>query len=97
MEPVTNGKGKTTLLTEEETFCLLRRVSSGDQQAKAILIEHNLRLVKSIVGRFLGRGVEFDDLFQIGSLGLMKAIERFNPDHEVKFSTYAVPMIIGEI
>ena len=73
------------------------QVASGDAQAKAILVERNLGLVKSIVGRFTGRGVEYDDLVQIGALGLMKAVERFNPELNVKFSTYAVPLIIGEI
>ena len=97
MEPGNDGKGRTILLSEEETSSLIRRLAGGDQQAKEILIEHNLRLVRSIVSRFSGRGEEFDDLFQIGALGLMKAIERFNPDLGVKLSTYAVPVIIGEI
>lgn len=84
-------------LSHEETRALLNQVASGNDQAKAVLVERNLGLVKSIVGRFAGRGVEYDDLVQIGALGLMKAIERFNPELEVKFSTYAVPLIIGEI
>lgn len=94
---VNDSQPKTNLLSEEETLLLLRQVAAGNQQAKAILVERNLGLVKSIVGRFTGRGVEYDDLVQIGALGLMKAVERFNPDLEVRFSTYAVPLIIGEI
>lgn len=97
MEPVNEGKSRTALLSEEETASLIRRLVGGDQQAKTVLIEHNLRLVQSIVSRFSGRGEELDDLFQIGAVGLMKAIERFNPDLGVKLSTYAVPVIIGEI
>ncbi|NLY91392.1 MAG: sigma-70 family RNA polymerase sigma factor [Firmicutes bacterium] len=94
-----NLEGQTDphLLSEEETILLIKQVAAGNQEAKAILIERNLRLVKSIVGRFTGRGVEYDDLVQIGALGLLKAVERFNPDLNVKFSTYAVPLIIGEI
>ncbi len=94
-----NLEGQTDLhlLSEQETRLLIKQAASGDQEAKAILIERNLRLVKSIVGRFTGRGVEYDDLVQIGALGLLKAVERFNPDLNVKFSTYAVPLIIGEI
>jgi RNA polymerase sporulation-specific sigma factor len=97
MDSVKEFQGEDALLSEEETAGLIRRVHNGDQDAKALLIERNLRLVRSIVSRFLGRGVEFDDLFQIGSLGLIKAIDRFNFDFEVKFSTYAVPVIIGEV
>ncbi|NLW57087.1 MAG: SigB/SigF/SigG family RNA polymerase sigma factor [Firmicutes bacterium] len=97
MEPVNEGKKRTALLSDEDTATLLRRLAAGDQEAKELLVEHNLRLVRSIVSRFSGRGEEFDDLFQIGALGLMKAIERFNPELGVKLSTYAVPLIIGEI
>ncbi|HHT48902.1 MAG TPA: sigma-70 family RNA polymerase sigma factor [Firmicutes bacterium] len=96
---MTNLDGQTDagLLSEQETLLLLRQAAFGDQEAKNILIQVNLRLVKSIVGRFTGRGVEYDDLVQIGALGLLKAIERYNPELNVKFSTYAVPLIIGEI
>ena len=97
MTTVNESQGETSLLSEQETLLLLGKAATGDQEAKTILVERNLRLVKSIVGRFTGRGVEYDDLVQIGALGLMKAVERFNPDLEVKFSTYAVPLIIGEI
>ncbi|HHT04782.1 MAG TPA: sigma-70 family RNA polymerase sigma factor [Hydrogenispora sp.] len=94
---VNDSQAAPNLLSEEETLLLMGQVASGDAQAKAILVERNLGLVKSIVGRFTGRGVEYDDLVQIGALGLMKAVERFNPELNVKFSTYAVPLIIGEI
>ena len=97
MTTVNETPEETTLLSQAETILLIKQVATGNQEAKAVLIERNLRLVKSIVGRFSGRGVEYDDLVQIGALGLMKAIERFNPDLEVQFSTYAVPLIIGEI
>lgn len=76
---------------------LLLRVREGDQNAKEELVNNNLGLVHHIVKRFLGRGVEEEDLFQIGSIGLLKAIDRFELSYEVKFSTYAVPMIQGEI
>lgn len=88
---------KTPILPDEETNRLLTLAHKGDKEAKELLVKHNLRLVRSIVSRFAGRGGEFDDLFQIGSLGLMKAIERFNLSMGVKFSTYAVPVIMGEI
>lgn len=94
---VNDGQAASNLLSPEETRALLSQVASGNEQAKAVLVERNLGLVKSIVGRFTGRGVEYDDLVQIGALGLMKAVERFDPKQEVKFSTYAVPLIIGEI
>ncbi|HHU50852.1 MAG TPA: SigB/SigF/SigG family RNA polymerase sigma factor [Firmicutes bacterium] len=89
--------GKTGLLSEEETLHLISLAHQGEQEAKESLLRYNLRLVRSIVVRFVGRGVEFDDLFQIGSLGLLKAIDRFKPEVGVKFSTYAVPLIMGEI
>ncbi|NLC52632.1 MAG: sigma-70 family RNA polymerase sigma factor [Firmicutes bacterium] len=94
---VNDSQGDPNRLSHEETLALIGQVASGDEQARALLVERNLGLVKSIVGRFTGRGVEYDDLVQIGALGLMKAVERFNPELEVKFSTYAVPLIIGEI
>lgn len=76
---------------------LLIRAKDGDKEAKEELVNNNLGLVHHIVKRFLGRGVEAEDLFQIGSIGLLKAIEHFNMDYGVQFSTYAVPMIQGEI
>ncbi len=76
---------------------LLRRCKQGDKAAREQMITENIGLVWSIVRRFLGRGYEADDLFQIGSIGLMKAIDKFDLNYDVQFSTYAVPMITGEI
>ena len=84
-------------LTQEEKEELLRRASAGDREARQELIDGNLRLVLSIVGRFSGRGENPDDLFQVGCIGLIKAIDRFDTAAGVQLSTYAVPMIIGEI
>ena len=81
----------------EETAVLLTQAQAGDRGAREILVEKNLGLVHHIVKRFLGRGYEAEDLFQIGSIGLIKAIDKFDLTYEVKFSTYAVPMIAGEI
>ena len=85
------------VLTDEEKHELLVRVRAGDANARAELISGNLRLVLSIVQRFAGRKESMDDLFQVGCIGLVKAVDNFNLDLDVKFSTYAVPMIIGEI
>ncbi len=76
---------------------LLARVEHGDKDAKDKLVENNIGLVRSVVRRFLGRGHEAEDLFQIGCIGLIKAVDRFDRSVGVAFSTYAVPMIIGEI
>ena len=76
---------------------LLRRAQQGDKSARDTLVEENVGLVWSIVRRFAGRGYEPEDLFQIGTIGLIKAIDYFNREYDVKFSTYAVPMITGEI
>ncbi len=81
----------------EETTVLIAKAQAGDKAAREVLIEKNLGLVHHIVKRFLGRGYEAEDLFQIGCIGLIKAIDKFNLDFDVKFSTYAVPMIAGEI
>lgn len=81
----------------EEISVLLAKAHAGDGEARELLIEKNLGLVHAVVGRFLGRGQEREDLFQIGVIGLMKAIDRFDLSFEVKFSTYAVPLITGEI
>ncbi len=81
----------------EEVTVLIARSQAGDKEAREILIEKNLGLVHHIVKRFLGRGYDAEDLFQIGSIGLMKAIDKFDLSYDVKFSTYAVPMISGEI
>ncbi|NLY88747.1 MAG: SigB/SigF/SigG family RNA polymerase sigma factor [Firmicutes bacterium] len=85
------------LLSEEETHSLIASARKGEAEAAEKLLKHNSRLIRSIVSRFEGRGVEFDDLYQIGSLGMLKAIERFDPEKGVKFSTYAVTVIMGEI
>lgn len=85
------------VLTDEEKRSLLLRAGKGDRSARQELIYGNLRLVLSVMQRFSGRREDVDDLFQVGCIGLMKAIDNFNTDLDVKFSTYAVPMIIGEI
>jgi RNA polymerase sporulation-specific sigma factor len=85
-------------LKNEEMTELLRRVKQGDKEARQKMIEGNLRLVLSVIQRFAGRGENLDDLFQIGCVGLIKAIDNFDPDlYDVRFSTYGVPMISGEI
>ena len=84
-------------LTEEEKIQLLRKAQSGDGEARDKLVLGNLRLVLSVVQRFSNRSENMDDLFQVGVIGLIKAIDNFNLDLDVKFSTYAVPMCIGEI
>lgn len=81
----------------EDVSVLIGRSQAGDKEAREVLIENNLGLVHHIVKRFAGRGYDLEDLFQIGTIGLMKAIDKFNLSMEVKFSTYAVPMIAGEI
>lgn len=80
-----------------ETRSLLVKTKEGDAVARNTLIEDNLRLVHHVVKRFVGRGVELQDLFQIGTIGLIKAVDHFDLEREVQFSTYAVPMIMGEI
>ncbi len=84
-------------LTHEEMDTLLRLSKAGDKKAREKLIEGNLRLVLSVIGRFDKRGESPYDLFQVGCIGLMKAIANFDPDKQVKFSTYGVPMIAGEV
>ncbi len=88
---------KLPVLKEKQKEEYLLQVREGSKTARDILINGNLRLVLSVVQRFTGRGENIDDLFQIGCIGLIKAIDNFDPVHKVKFSTYAVPMIIGEI
>ncbi len=85
------------VLTDEEKKTLLKKTKEGDEKARQELIYGNLRLVLSIIQRFTGRKENMDDLFQVGCIGLVKAVDNFNIDLDVKFSTYAVPMIIGEI
>ena len=81
----------------DQTARLIEEAHKGDKEARDRLVEENMGLIWSIVRRFSGRGQETEDLFQIGSIGLMKAIDKFDFSFGVKFSTYAVPMITGEI
>ena len=85
------------ILSEQEKHQLLTRARAGDTGARRSMIEGNLRLVLSVVQRFAQRGENLDDLFQVGCIGLIKAIDNFDPAQQVRFSTYGVPMIIGEI
>lgn len=85
------------VLSDEEKKDLLLKAHAGDEAARNELISGNLRLVLSIIQRFTGRRENLDDLFQVGCIGLVKAVDNFNTEMDVKFSTYAVPMIIGEI
>ena len=88
---------KLTVLKEKEKIELLKRIRAGDQAARDEMINGNLRLVLSVVQKFTNRGENLDDLFQVGCIGLIKAIDNFDPNQNVRFSTYGVPMIIGEI
>ena len=88
---------KLKVLKEAEKTELLKKVKAGDETARSLLIEGNLRLVLSVIQRFANRGENPDDLFQVGCIGLIKAIDNFDITQNVRFSTYAVPMIIGEI
>ena len=81
----------------DNTIALIRKSHEGDEMARAQLVEENTGLIWCVARRFYGRGIEPEDLFQIGSIGLLKAIDKFDLSFEVKFSTYAVPMISGEI
>ena len=93
---VNTAKLKT--LSNQEMMDLIRRAQAGDEQARGRLVEGNLKLVLSVIQRFLGRGENPDDLFQVGCIGLIKAIDNFDAEnHDVRFSTYGVPMISGEI
>ncbi len=83
--------------SSEETRDLLRRAQAGDSEAKEELVRHNMRLVAAVVHRFQWSGIDFDDLFQVGCIGLVKAIDGFDLTFDVRFSTYAVPVIMGEI
>ncbi len=91
-----NTSGLKTL-NEAEKRALLKRVGEGDDEARSMLVMGNLRLVLSVIGRFNPKRESIDDLFQVGCIGLIKAIDNFNLDLDVRFSTYAVPMIIGEV
>lgn len=81
----------------EKTIELILKAKQGDKEAQSLLVSNNIGLVKSVMRRFMNRGYEADDLFQLGSIGLIKAIQKFDTKFNVRFSTYAVPMIIGEI
>ena len=81
----------------DHTIALIRKSHDGDKKARTQLVEENIGLIWCVVRRFMGRGVESEDLFQIGSIGLLKAIDKFDFSYDVKFSTYAIPMISGEI
>lgn len=85
------------MLDEKSTIEYLRKAKTGDNLAKQTLIEENVSLIKSIVKRYLGKGVDYDDLFQLACMGFLKAIGGFDESYAVRFSTYAVPMIAGEI
>lgn len=85
------------LLSPEEKDILMKKIKDGDEKAREEFIRGNLRLVLSIIKRFYGKGENLDDLFQVGCIGLIKAIDNFDINQNVQFSTYAVPMIIGEI
>lgn len=85
------------MLDQQTCNQLIRKAKAGDNQAKELLLCENTNLIKSIVKRYLNKGVEYDDLFQLASMGLLKAIAGFDESYNVRFSTYAVPMISGEI
>lgn len=85
------------MLNKEQTEILIKKAQNGDMDAKTALLEHNMPLIKSIVRRFVNKQIDYDDLMQLGRLGLIKAINNFNLEFGVRFSTYAVPMIAGEI
>ena len=85
------------MLDSTQILQLVAQAQQGDQNAKSVLLEENSPLIKSVIRRFRDKGVEYDDLYQLGCVGFLKAIKNFNPEFEVKFSTYVVPMVIGEI
>ncbi len=89
--------GKIKVLKESEKMELLHKIKQGDEDAREQMVNGNLKLVLSVIQRFLNRGENLDDLFQVGCIGLIKAIDNFDTNQNVRFSTYAVPMIIGEI
>lgn len=88
---------KLKVLSNEEKNVLLVEIKKGDKKARETFINGNLKLVLSVIHRFTNRGESMDDLFQVGCIGLIKAIDNFDTSHQVQFSTYAVPMIIGEV
>ncbi|MET3727939.1 RNA polymerase sporulation-specific sigma factor [Fictibacillus halophilus] len=97
MDVEVKGSKSEPFLKDEEIKLLIKQSQDGDQSARDTIVEKNMRLVWSVVQRFLNRGYEADDLFQIGSIGLLKSVDKFDLSYDVRFSTYAVPMIIGEI
>ena len=84
-------------MRQDNVIELVLRAKNGDENAKSLLVQQNQPLIKSLLKRYLGKGVEYDDLFQLGCLGFVKAINKFDPQYQVKFTTYATPLIIGEI
>lgn len=97
MDVFVKRENQTGTLSDEEVKKYIQLSQEGDREARDLLVEKNVRLVWSVVQRFINRGYEPDDLFQIGSIGLIKSIDKFDLSYDVRFSTYAVPMIIGEI
>ncbi len=85
------------MLETDVTLELVAKAQKGDQQAKSVLVEENSPLIKSVIKRYKDKGIEYDDLYQIGCMGFLKAINNFNPEFNVKFSTYVVPMVMGEV
>lgn len=85
------------MLDQETTLALIEKAQKGDENSKQILVVENSPLIKSVIKRYIGKGIEYDDLYQLGSLGFIKAIRNFEPSFNVKFSTYVVPMVIGEV
>lgn len=85
------------MIDQGETLRLIKLAKSGDEDAKEKLVNENSPLIKSLIKRYMNKGIEYDDLYQLGSLGFIKAIYNFNEDFNTKFSTYVVPMVIGEI
>lgn len=85
------------MLEHEETLSLVKQAQQGSEEAKSLLLQHNYPLIKSVIKRFKDKGVEYDDLYQLGCVGFLKAIDNFNEEFNVKFSTYVVPMVAGEV
>lgn len=85
------------MIEQNELLALIKQAQEGSESAKAKILTDNSPLIKSVIRRFKNKGVEYDDLFQLGSIGFLKAIKNFSPEFGVKFSTYAVPMIAGEV
>lgn len=97
MDVEVKSENSQTYLKDHEVKELIKKSQDGDQTSRDLIVQKNMRLVWSVVQRFLNRGYEPDDLFQIGCIGLLKSVDKFDLSYDVKFSTYAVPMIIGEI